>query len=306
MRTNDSTCLPWQMKIPLQAPSLETAYAIAVAADRVREAAAGYRLYWMTAGGHFGSFDVPVDPQAFVVLGRHAMCDVVLEGDPTIALRHLLVRASRLDDGCPRLSVVDLHTNIAFELASGRSERSIAATGPIAFRVGAYAIIALPGGEPIPPALPAPECSRAIVPHPYRDAPVSSITLLPRAIQLGESVMQNTGPSWTLTVNGARGAASIQLSRLDLELGVLVGRAPKCNDMLRNVLNEGISRVHLMLRKGIAYDVASTQGTYAFHRRVRAVRLDDEGTDIRLGTVNPVFLRWELDRSSFAPPRPRS
>lgn len=93
-------------------------------------------------------------------------------------------------------------------------------------------------------------------------------------------------------VHGARGAAAIQLSKLDLELGVLVGRAPKCNDTLRNVLNEGISRVHLMLRKGVAYDLASTQGTYAFHRRVRSVPLDDDGTEMRLGTVSPVFLRW--------------
>lgn len=182
MRENPSTCLPWQMKIPLQAPNLETAYTTAVAAEKARnEPAAGYRLYWM-AVGYFGSIDVPLDPQSFLVLGRHAMCDVVLEGDPTIALRHLLVRASRLDDGCPRLSVIDLHTNIGFELAGGHQERSMAATGPIAFRVGAYAIVALPGGEPMPPALPAPECSRALVPHPYRDAPVSSITFLPRAM----------------------------------------------------------------------------------------------------------------------------
>lgn len=292
MRENPSTCLPWQMKIPLQAPNLETAYTTAVAAEKARnEPAAGYRLYWM-AVGYFGSIDVPLDPQSFLVLGRHAMCDVVLEGDPTIALRHLLVRASRLDDGCPRLSVIDLHTNIGFELAGGHQERSMAATGPIAFRVGAYAIVALPGGEPMPPALPAPECSRALVPHPYRDAPVSSITFLPRAMQLGESVMRSTGRGWNLMVHGARGAAAIQLSKLDLELGVLVGRAPKCNDTLRNVLNEGISRVHLMLRKGVAYDLASTQGTYAFHRRVRSVPLDDDGTEMRLGTVSPVFLRW--------------
>src|SRR5678815_1329969 len=143
MRTHASTCLPWQMKIPLQAPSLDTAYATAMAAERARERTPGYRLYWMAAGT-FGSFDIPLDPQAFVIVGRHGMCDVVLDGDPTIALRHLLVRATRLDDGCPRLSVVDLHTNIGFELPTGRRERSMAATGPIAFRVGAYAVVALP------------------------------------------------------------------------------------------------------------------------------------------------------------------
>jgi len=292
MRSNASTCLPNQIKFPIRAPSLETAYAVAVAADRVREEPnAGYRIYWM-ADGRFGSFDVPLDPSAFVVIGRHAMCDIVLDGDPTIALRHLLVRASRLDDGCPRLSVVDLHTHIGFEVNGARQERSMALTGPVAFRVGAYALVALPAGEALPPALPQPSQSRALIPHPYRDAPVSSITLLPRAIQLGESVSSSMGAGWTLTLHGARGSAALRLSALDLELGVLVGRAPKCADALRGVLHDGISRVHLLLRKGVAYDLASTQGTYTFHQRVRSVPLDDEGVDLRMGTISPVFLRW--------------
>ncbi len=305
MRTNASTCLPCQIKLPLHAPRLSTAYAVATAADKARgEPFEGYRLYWM-AEGRFGSFDVPLDPGSYVVVGRHGMCDVVLDGDPTIALRHLLVRASRLDDGAPRLSVVDLHTNIGFEvegsaeggtshvaMRGAKSERSIAATGPIAFRVGAYALVALPSGQAIPVALPEPARLRAIVAHPYRDAPVSSITFLPRPIELTETNGGGTGSGWTLKLHGAHGAASLRLSPLDLELGVLVGRAPKCNDVLRSVLNDGISRVHLLLRKGIAYDLSSTQGTYAFHRRVRAVPLDDDGTDLRLGTVSPVFLRW--------------
>jgi hypothetical protein len=294
MRSNASTCLPYQIKLPLHAPSLETAYAVAVAADRVREEPnVGYRLYWM-AEGRFGSFDVPLDPTAFIVVGRHAMCDVVLDGDPTIALRHLLVRASRLDDGCPRLSVVDLHTNIGFEVNGARQERSMALTGPVAFRVGAYALVALPAGEAHPPELPKPEQSRAMIPHPYRDAPISSITLLPRAIQLSET-NASRGPGWTLTLQGARGSASLRLSPLDLELGVLVGRAPKCADALRSVMHDGISRVHLLLRKGVAYDLASTQGTYTFHRRIRSVPLDDEGVDLRLGTVSPVFMRFRAE-----------
>ncbi len=291
MRSNASTCLPTQIKFPIRAPSLETAYAVAVAADRVREEPnIGYRLYWL-ADGRFGSFDVPLDPTAYLVIGRHAMCDLVLDDDPTIALRHLLVRASRLDDGCPRLSVVDLHTNIGFEVNGARQERSMALTGPVAFRVGAYALVALPAGEALPAELPRPSQSRALVPHPYRDAPISSVTLLPRAIQLGETNVTH-GSNWTLTLQSARGSASMRLSALDLELGVLVGRAPKCADALRSVLHDGISRVHLLLRKGVAYDLASTQGTYTFHHRIRSVPLDDEGVDLRMGTVGPVFLRW--------------
>src|SRR5437879_1362064 len=83
----------------------------------------------------------------------------------------------------------------------------------------AVAVAAGPAGERVPDALPAPAQSRALVAHPYRDAAVSSITLLPRAIQLGESRV-TSGPGWTLTLQGARGSASLRLTSLDLELGV--------------------------------------------------------------------------------------
>jgi hypothetical protein len=289
-RINASTCLPAQL-LAMQAPTLEKAYAVASAAEAARtDSAHGYRLYFM-ASGRFGSIDVSLEPHAFIVVGRHALSDVVLDGDPTIALRHLLVRATRLDDGCPRLSVIDLHTHLGFELANGRNERSMAATGPIAFRVGGYAIVALPGGERLPHSLPEPACSRALVPHPYRDAPLSSITLLPRAVHLAESSVLSNG-AWTLAVRGMRGSAAVSVSQMDMQIGLLVGRAPKCNDVLRNAMNDGISRVHLFLRGGVAYDVASTQGTWIRGERVRSVMLDDDGSEMRLGTGNPVFLRW--------------
>jgi pSer/pThr/pTyr-binding forkhead associated (FHA) protein len=90
-----------------------------------------------------------------------------------------------------------------------------------------------------------------------------------------------------LTLQSSRGSATARLSALDLELGVLVGRAPKCNDALRKVLDNGISRVHLLLRRGVAYDLASTQGTYVYGRRVRSAFLGD-AAEICLGAVNTV------------------
>ena len=224
---NASTRKVSQVETPLAATNVDVAYRLALAADKEREPALGYRLYWLSAT-EFASFDVPLDRDAFTIVGRHDQCDVVLEDDPTIALRHLLVRASRLDDGAPRLSVLDLHTDIGFEVA-GAPERSISATGPIVFRVGAYAIVALPGGEPMPAALPEPVCSRAQSGRPYREPGCpAAIALLPRALELGESQPDPTGPGWTLTVTGARGVAEVRLSPVDLEIGVLVGRAPKC------------------------------------------------------------------------------
>jgi len=288
MRSNPNTCLPGTWA-PTAAPPLAVAYSIALAAERAREDVAdGYRLYWL-ASGRFGSCDVPLD--GFVVVGRHALCDAVLDADPTIALRHLLVRASRLDDGMPRLAVLDLHTNLGFSLDGGRNANAIAATGALAFHVGAYAVVALPGGEPPPEELPAARVVAAEASHPYREArgAPSSITLLPRAPFVGESWEPGHACS-TVSLTSARASATVRVSPLDLELGVLVGRAPKCNGVLRTVLNDGISRVHLLLRRDVAYDLSSTQGTFVNGARVRKARLE-ESVIVQLGTVSPVYLR---------------
>ncbi|HEY1954823.1 MAG TPA: FHA domain-containing protein [Polyangiaceae bacterium] len=287
-RSNASTCLPTAVP-PMAAPSLRTVYSVALAAEKEREPASGYRLYWM-GPARFGSCDVPVDSESYVIVGRHALCDAVLDSDPQVALRHLMVRASRLDDGAPRLSIVDLHTGLGFALADGRNARTLVATGPLGIVVGGYAIVALPGGEPPAPELPAARVATlASAGSPYRDAPpVPSITLLPRAPLFGESA-SFPHASVAVSVTSARGAAVVRVSALDLELGVLVGRAPKCNDVLRTVLNEGISRVHLLLRKNIAYDLASTQGTYVGGRRVRSAPIES-GSPIQLGSVSPVYV----------------
>lgn len=288
MRSNASTCIPGATLPSMIAPPLRSLYVVALAAEKEREPAAAYRLYWM-ASGRFGCCDVAADPSAHVVVGRHALCDAVIDADPTVALRHLLVRASRLDDGCPRLSVIDLHTTLGFALADGRPARSIVATGPIGLVVGGYALVALPGGEPPPRELPPPRVDMTLG-SPYRDpAPVPRITLLPRASQFGET----SGPARegvTVTVASPHGSAIVHVSALDLELGVLVGRAPKCNDVLRTVLNGGISRVHVLLRRNMVYDLASTQGTYAAGRRVRSARVD-EAAPIQLGAASPVHLK---------------
>ena len=289
VRTNASTCLPGTVAA-MAAPSLRSTYSVALAAEKEREPAAGYRLYWM-APGRFGSCDVATDPESYAVIGRHALCDGVLDADPQVALRHLLVRASRLDDGAPRISIIDLHTSLGFALADGRNARALVATGPLGIVVGGYAIVALPGGEAQPAELPAAKLTLASAGTPYRDpAPMPSITLMPRAPLFGDASSSHPAlASVAVSVTSARGAAVVRVSPLDLELGVLVGRAPKCNDVLRTVLNDGISRVHLLLRRNFAYDVASTQGTYLAGRRVRTVALDG-GSPIQLGTVSPVYV----------------
>lgn len=280
---------------------------MATALDRARapQREPGHRIYWMT-GSQFGSRDVPAARSGFVVLGRHTQCDGVLDDDPSIALRHLLVRSACLDDGFPTLSVMDLRSHEGFELSDGTLQRSILATGPVVLRVGAYAIVALPSGEPPAASLPTPVCSRdggnpyRIMARPVgldpvaRPGLVSRITLLPRVSMVSEP--SAAFPGWTgeareyeLVLRSPGGQAGVRLSARDLAHGVLIGRALKCVDAgLRAVLDSGISRVHALLlrdRHGcFVYDTASTQGTYHDARRVRCLPLADEGTRLFLGT----------------------
>ena len=287
--------------------SPEDAYAMALALDRARapQREPGHRLYWMT-GTTFGSRDVPATRSGFAVLGRHTQCDGVLDDDPSLALRHLLVRSACLDDGLPMLSVMDLRSHEGFELSDGTEQRSILATGPVVLRVGVCAVVALPSGEPPAASLPIPVCT-SIDAHPYRimarpvgpdpvarPALVSRITLLPRASMVSEP--SRTGGSasggageYELFLRSPGGHAGVRLSAQDLAHGVLVGRALKCVDAgLRAVLDSGISRVHALLlrdRNGcFAYDTASTQGTYHDGHAVRCVPLHPEGTRFYLGT----------------------
>jgi hypothetical protein len=330
---NASTVLPGRYRadglggdaapaVPAAMP-LGAAYALAVRLERDRAPmpAPGYRLYWMTAT-RFACRDVVANTASYLVAGRHSVCDVVLDDDPTIALRHLLVRSACLDDGCATLSILDLHTLEGFELSDGTAQRAISSKGPVALRVGAYAIVALPSGTNLPRELPEPVCERprpvvksAVPGGPYRvaerpalvaDGPPSRITLLPSVSAIserssfrpvGSSAGQPGGALFEVVLRAATGSAAVLFTEQDLEQGVLLGRAPKCVDAgLRSVLNMGISRVHLLLlrerQRCFAYDLASTQGTFLGGRGARYTELSDEGTTLTLGAVTKIELYW--------------
>ena len=290
------------------------AYATAIAIDRAREPqrGPGYRIYWMT-GTMFGSRDVSATRSGYQVLGRHTQCDGVLHDDPAIALRHILVRSSCLDDGLPTLSVMDLRSHEGFELSDGTLQRSILATGAVVFRVGVYAIVALPSGEAPAPSLPFPTCTRydgnpyRLMARPSISDPVarpmlvSRITLLPCVSMVSEHDGAMWGPrgeprGYELFLQSPSGRAGVRLSAEHVGHGVLIGRALKCeNAGLRAVLDSGISRVHALIvrdRQGcFVYDTASTQGIYHEGRTVRCLPLSDQGTRFFLGG-NGVTAYW--------------
>jgi hypothetical protein len=320
----------WQEQVKRRALAPREAYAMAVAADRLRgpQSEVGYRLYWMS-DTILGSQEIQARPSGYAVVGRHGSCDVVLDQDERlVSLRHVLVRAAALDDGFPVISVLDLQTTTGFELSDGSRQRSVAATGPVVFRIGTCSLVALPSSGRFPAELPVPvveagdlaphrvEAVRIAPPVPVAPAaersPVSRITLLPHSVVLSER--RSAGPlvrdpSYVPTGEGyevilesrPRGGvpilAGVRLTNADLEHGVLIGRADKCVDEgLRSVLSISVSRVHVLLirEKGCChlYDCASLVGTYVNSQRVRCLPLDDAGTTAQLAAQHGVTLHW--------------
>jgi len=276
----------WQEQVKRRALAPRDAYAMAVAADRLRgpQSEVGYRLYWMS-DMVLGSQEIYARPSGYAVVGRHGSCDVVLDQDERlVSLRHVLVRAASLDDGFPVISVLDLQTTTGFELSDGSKQRSVAATGPVVFRIGTCSLVALPSSGRFPDELPVPVVEAGDrAPHrvaavripaggavngrvndrPSEKSPVSRITLLPHSVILSERpsagpLVRNadyvpTGEGYEVILEsrprgGVPLTAGVRLTKADLEHGVLIGRADKCVDEgLRSILGTSVSRVHVLL-----------------------------------------------------------
>jgi hypothetical protein len=258
----------------------------------------GVRLVWVK-GRHIGHHDLAASADAFAVVGRHTACDVVLSADPALALRHLLVRAVRLEDGAIATRVLDLKTSLGFHLDDDEPRRALVATGPVAMRVGRYALVALPTG-PLPAQRPAPEIMDAPrIPLGRPAGSITRVTTIPPAPMLDDIARDAAAAGLarvTLRRPDGEEWAQVDLTEAQLDLGVLVGRADRCEPRLRAVLTDAVSRTHVLLLRenGVvhAFDVASTQGTFAEDRRVRRVRLPERGGTLRLAASAPVMLDW--------------
>lgn len=262
------------------------------------------RLVWMR-GAELAWKDIAARPEAFAIVGRHQQCDAILASDPAVALRHLLVRAVLLGDGSLALRVFDLKSGFGFHLDDEVERRALVASGPVCMRVGRYALVALPEG-PLPDTRPAPEIRGGErVPPTGARRYTTRITTLPPAPEL-EDIARHVAAAGSGRITLRRGDdwASLDVTDAQLDTGVLVGRADRCEHALRSVLTEAISRTHvLLLREGdavAAFDLASTQGLYAAGHRVRRVRLPDRGATLRLAETRPVLLDWHPRQAPVA------
>ena len=148
-RSNDNT--RWVPPGPgLETAGLDEAYERARAIDApVPADAAGVRLVWCR-DAEIGWLDLPASRQRYAIVGRHTRCDVVLPSDAAVALRHVLVRATSQVDGQVALHVLDLRSGLGFYLDDDVEQRALAAIGPVALRIGRYALVGLPWGVALP------------------------------------------------------------------------------------------------------------------------------------------------------------
>jgi hypothetical protein len=259
-------------------------------------------VWW--CGSELGWYDLPAQSDAHAIVGRHSCCDIVLPSDPSVALRHLLVRVTTLPDGTPVVRLLDLRTEAGFYLDDDIERRSVVGTGILAVRIGRYVLFALPWNAELPRTRPAPEILDGAHVPARRDGPGgmrTSVISLPPAPDLSDVARRSAAPGFArVTLRREDVGASVDLSGVALDAGVLVGRADRCESLLRRVLNESVSRVHLILLRehGFvhAFDAASAQGLFANGKRVRCMRLGDCPATLCLGAKDPVLFEWEAKR----------
>jgi len=262
------------------------------------------------------------------IVGRHGQCDLFLDGDGSMSLRHLVVIVDPARDwGGPggadvRYRLLDLRTSTAFADEDGRRLEAITALGPAFVRVGRYLLYCFPTGVEDWPA----DASAALAAMPERiyiedrDAePDQWARRRPSRLAEGSKIhdpmlssmrTQVTavpGPSRAqlahddgqpamgrLELRSRLGADSVPVGELSAQRGILLGRYSRCDTAgATSLALERISRVHVLV---VAIDgdlwmidVASTNGMSTDGHTVRVQAMRHD-TDVELGGVGTV--RW--------------
>jgi hypothetical protein len=296
--------------------------AVARAEDGARRAAElrppiiehGFRLMWSYAGDgartEMGSLDLPAEPGAYAIVGRHSCADVVLSRDDQISLRHLLATAYRLEDGGVALRLLDLQTSLPMRFDDGVPRRSLVATSPFRVRLGRYVLAGSPIAAGAPVAALDPSAAGAVsvheLPLPPRttlieDAPsqagdrVSSVASLPpvaSVVMLVSKPKLEAGEAHLRFEHAGR-TRGVVFDQDELDRGLLIGRDSRCVGAgqaasgLAELLPIQVSRVHLLLLRDrgrvFAFDTGSTNGTFRGGERVRRAELGGDHRSLRLG-----------------------
>jgi hypothetical protein len=261
-----------------------------------------------------------VGPGAALVIGRHEQCGFCLGDDPTIALRHLLVRASSDEQGAPEVRLLDLKTGQGFFVEGAGICEAAIIDGPAFLSVGCYGLMLFPTQSDIRWRN-SPEDAWTELPHQCvvdrrnieliseieaRPKPIvgrrleheTHITVIIGSCEARLHKYESDFPAdtvATLTLSGGTNEIVYTVSQRDLSRGVLVGRYDRCGiGGTCGRLDEGVSRVHLLLLeesgKVLAIDMASSNGTTLDAHPLSVAVIGDQ-TVFRLGKSNELVWR---------------
>ena len=240
-------------------------------------------------------------PGDALVAGRHDRCDLVLPDDPSVSLRHLLLRVHRDDYGTLTLDMLNLRAPLELTLCDGSATHSLQGSGIVAAQLGQYSIIGLPS-DLDPSSLPnsLPTNTPLGIPASQWEYDASSISRIgPRRSpsHASELPLSAKNAAGRLLLETQATETGLWLSADQLRRGVVVGRYTRCvGGTIRGLFDDVVSRTHLLFcgeaGKPIAYDLASRNGVWQDGQRVRRIQLDTK-TTLSLGRKKRVLVTWE-------------
>jgi hypothetical protein len=244
-------------------------------------------------GRMHGSLCLKARPETIssAVIGRHGQADLYLDGDPGLALRHLLVvieKLSSYDSGEIRFRLMDLRTGQGFVDEKSRRLESLVAEGPCFVSCGDYALLLLVTGDPtdfpedpfnawsfIPERVFLEEKEVRPVSNPPAALRRSGSTLVtslpgPGFARMGQTRGEVLG---RLLIYNNAGRLALTIGEESARRGILFGRYDRCNkDALTIFAEQGISRVHVLLQMiGERLYLIDTASTYGIYRELRGI-----------------------------------
>jgi hypothetical protein len=272
-----------------------------------------------------------VERHVAAIVGRHDECDLYLNSNDRLALRHLAivldpVTSWRAGDKGVRFRILDLRTTDAFADEDGRKLRGLRCEGPAVLRCAGHALFAIPLGDPTDWPTSADDAWACLPERVYFDEvdrfPQGS---MPRMMAVRERVSglasspdmrrssiitrthgpRETGPgldevgdlAGTLELIGPSFRETIRIGQDALRDGVLLGRYARCDGAGGLADDSTLSRVHALLIQIddslLVVDTASSNGTWEQGERPRArVFVLDGNTELLLGKTTRARWRW--------------
>jgi hypothetical protein len=285
----------------------------------------GFRIFWASKETS-GYCDLYASKGAYLIIGRHRCCDIVLEEDEHISLRHLMAIPIQTETGALGLRLMDLRASLEFYFNDNQPRRNALLSGPVGMRLGAYVLGVLPfsasGELSAPDRLPEPHflndtdeqtvfprsfAQKMVIVHKTQGKvvdelePISSVSFFPNPILLAE--IQASKGDVQLVAHYKEEGAVMPLMDAELRTGILVGRSERCQGgKLHALMNHHVSRVHaLLIRIGKSdwlFDTGSTNGIFSGKTKIRAMKLQNTGSAFRLGSEHGVYLHWRTSNAS--------